>query len=354
MNSPYTPDLKNHSGTLIGSPENMIICPTCHSSLASDHVIYKGGKNSASPQFYCKSCNKRFVLQHSSINWYKWFIPLYLSHFNKPCHEHGAIPRYRLFSLPKFIKDFNRKLRLYKERETAFITLIENAFISTLRLIDKVVIQEQQKKEQDNWTFIINRYDSEKSYELDFTLFKAMIQGVEFLSNPDENNPLIHCEKCGSTAIIKNGYTGSGRRRFMCKTCQTSFVVRAEHLFTYDYVKEMVFRLIEQIDPGNITDLNHVDKINQFCHEVAQLFMKSAHMKSLTKQIENEFLISEYQRVLYISQFMQKYFPKHKHLFQDDKKILQTIPPIKQYTVQFDRGFAADYFKHTTKEKVTI
>ncbi len=304
MQPSYATAPKNNFSLSSGAVNDLVVCPHCRTGISSPKVKYSGGKGKSSPLFWCSSCQKKFGIRHGCISWQRHFIRLYIGNFTKP-HEVEAIKaRYNDFILPKSIRLFDANLRKAKKVETSADTAIEKAFLSTMRtLIDKAVLR-WREKECDNWSIVINRYDSEQSYDLDFKLLKMENSGVIFRNKRDEDNPLIRCAHCSGTHIVRNGFSNIGHRRFKCVDCNRSSILRGRNLFSFEYVKNQILKLYLQSFQFKTGSLPVLEKI---CNELAVLFMDEANMARISKKLQTEFTVSELFRVNMIEIFVKKH-----------------------------------------------
>ncbi len=303
-NSTYMPEVKNNFYAPMEPSKDLIICPHCQIGISNPAVKYAGGKETSSPRLWCKICQRKFGVKHKSVNWQIYFGRLYALYFTKS-HELNSIrARYNDFMLPGAIRLFDSNLRAKKKTSASPQQAIEKAFPLTMRtLIDKAV-KRLRKRDIDNWSIIINKYDSDKCYDLDFKLLKAENKGIVFLSKRGEENPLVHCAHCQSTHIAMNGFSNVGRRRFKCVSCDRSFVLRGRSLFTFGYVKDQMLKLYLQSFKFKTENLPMLEKI---CSELATLFMSENNMRRITKKLQTEFTVSELFRVSMIELFVKKH-----------------------------------------------
>ncbi len=299
MNSTYTREVNNNFFDPSAISKDIIICPHCHRGISHPAIKYSGGKDTASPRFWCKACQKKFSVRYKSINWVVHFGRLY-----EPNEINSIKARYNDFMLPESIRLFNSNLRTQKKIETSIGKAIEKAFSLTLRTIIDKAIKRLRKRDIDNWSIIINKYSGEKCYELDFKLLKAENKGIVFLSKRDKDNPLIHCVYCQGTHIIKNSYTSVGRRRFKCVDCNRSFVLRGRNLFNYRYVKKQM--LVLYLRSFSISK-EHILELNSLCRKMAIHFMRESNMVKITKKLQTEFTVSELFRINEIEMFVTKH-----------------------------------------------
>lgn len=322
MNLPYTPDAKNKFQALIGPPEDLIICPHCYREISSPDITYAARKGTSAPLFWCKPCQRKFGVKHQSINWPIWFGKLYGIFFTKRQDQHAVYARLNDFMTQSAIRFFNSKLRHYRQYGVSMEEAVEKAFVATIKnLIDKARIR-LSNKERDNWSIIINRYNSEQSYELDWKLFQAENAGIVFASVPDPEDALIHCHKCVDSRITKFGFSNAGRRRFKCKVCDESFVLRGRNLFNLEYVKKQMFILFAR--SFNIKK-EHIPMLEQICTDMAREFMKEPNMKSITDKLQNAFTVHEVFRVNEIELFAAKHSGKHKIIRSGTSEIFEKM-----------------------------
>jgi len=306
IRSPYMPDSKKNSESASMEASNdLIICPHCNRGVSHPHVIYAKGKGSGSPLFWCKSCRKKFGVSHKSINWPFHFGRLYSVNFTES-HEKSAIrARYQDFMSPAAQRLFDSRLRHYRQQLTSVEYTIEYAFVGTIKELQLKADERNRKNDRDNWDVVINLYNSELSYELDFILFKAENAGMVFSKKQDQTNPLVHCHRCGGSNIIRYGFSPVGRRRFYCKDCGISFVLRAEHLFSFSYVKSRLIEIITRFNPENITKF-HLPMLEEVCFKLATDFMEKKNLKRITRELQHQFLVHEVYRVREIEAFAKK------------------------------------------------
>ena len=303
--------------------KDLIICPHCKRGISHHEIICSGGKGTSSPRYWCKACRKKWSVGHKSINWQIHFGRLYSIHFTKPYEKSAIRARYGDFMTKTFQRLFDSRLRHYRETASSLEHTIKNAFIDTIKELHSKTKKRLGRDNRDNWDIIINHFDGEKSYDLDFKLFKAENAGMTFSKKQDMEHPLIHCHKCGGCSIIRYGFSPAGRRRFFCKDCEISFVLRAVHLFSFSYVKERLIEIYTRFNPENIKRF-HLPMLEEICTKLATVFMHHLHLKEITQELKHLFTVHEIYRIREVEAFAKKIAIERQVI------AMETLPPYQQ------------------------
>ncbi len=326
IDRPYTPEAENKKSALMEISQDLIICPHCKRGVSHPKIIYAKGKGSSTPMFWCKSCRKKFGVRGKSINWQVHFGRLYSIYFTKSNEKSAIRARYNDFVARANQRLFDSRLRLYRQTSTSPENIVEKAFVDTIKELQLKAQQRLRRDNRDNWDTVINHFDSEKSYELDFKLLMAENSGMVFSKKQDPVNPLIHCHKCGAGSnIIRYGFSPVGRRRFYCKDCEISFVLRAVHLFSVSYVKEKIMILMLR---SLSIDIEKLPELSRLCGTMAMKFMSENNMARISKKLQTEFTIQELFRINEIEVYIEKQFKKYTFVRTKPEETLKkmTIP----------------------------
>ncbi len=290
--------------------QDYVICPSCHTKVSHKSIHYARGKETNAPLFFCKPCGKKFGVRFTSIDWDTQYTKLYEHFFTKRHECHAIKARYHDFISPASQTLFNSRIRHYRKNHSLMLAdIIKRSFLDRMRQLQAKASQRIAHKEHDNWDIIINCFDSEESYELDFYLLKEENRGQVFSNKNNNENPLIYCHQCNSTAITKNGYAPRGRRRFLCTQCKKVFVLKAENLFSHSYVEDTVEEILLGIIEKEKNEVNNMN-LNQMVRGIASKFMHHRYLNLITKDLTTRFTISESYRIQLIQNFIRKYIQK--------------------------------------------
>ena len=323
MKSPYMPEVQNRSDFPIEVSKDLIVCPHCYRGISHSEVTYSGGKGTNSPRFLCKACQKKFSVRHKSINWQAHYARLYNLLFLKPYEKSAIRARFNDFITESATRMFDRKFRQYRHTKVALEHAIERALLNTIKELQSKALKRINKNNRDNWDIIINHFNSEESYTLDWHLLQAENAGLLFSYKQNAANPLIHCHMCRNADIIRSGYSPIGRRRFLCKDCDITFILRAEHLFTFSYVKEELIEIFIRFNPENIKR-KHMPRLEAVCHQMTIHFMRDNNLKRISKKLCTQFTVHEAYRRREIDAFANK-ISKHHPIIP-----METLPISKQ------------------------
>lgn len=354
MKSSCMPEVQNRSDLPIEVSNDLIICPHCHRGISHPKVTHAGGKGTNAPRFLCKSCQKKFSVRHKSINWQTHYGRLYTLSFIKPYEKSAIKARFNDLMTESAKRIFDSKLRQYKYIETSMEQTIERAFFYTIKEFQSKALKRISKDNRDNWDIIINHFKSEESYTLDWHLLQAENAGLLFSCKQNGANPLIHCHNCMNSDITKSGYSPIGRRRFLCKHCNITFVLRAEHLFTYSYVKERLIEIFVRFNPENIKR-KHMPRLEAVCHQMSIKFMMDRNLKCISKKLRIQFTVHEAYRVREIEAFANKISKDHQIIPMETLPISKQDPSVVKVFLlkepKADEFSVADLLKRQTQKK---
>lgn len=207
-------------------------CPTCHSK-----NVKRNGKSrpNGKYRYRCSSCSKNFTINIDAIDIDRLFMDAYDDYYRDIPYMHNT--KYRKI----------RALKENKEVRNCFNKIVEEyqvdqgypddekdvyAFHVACKLATKLDRQEIDKY-CDSWCYLANYNDGDLTYWLKFynnhlacryDVAPSRVQNLE--------QPLLHCDKCGGTAIVRQGFNNNGRRRIKCNDCKKVSVIRVKHLIT--------------------------------------------------------------------------------------------------------------------------
>jgi transcription elongation factor Elf1 len=137
------------------------------------------------------------------------------------------------------------------------------------------------KKHHDSWYYLMNIYDMDVTYRLDYINWILVRDYNMALSKRQRiKNPLLHCYICGSSDLSTYGFNNNGRRRIKCNKCKKISVIKMRHFITEADVRSFLLDLFKDKfkNKSDITSLTE-----QMCADFSMV-LHSYHFEELLSE----------------------------------------------------------------------
>jgi len=278
-------------------------CPACHSK-----KVKRNGKSrpSGKYRYLCKSCKKNFTITIDAIDIARLFEEEYDAYYQDIPYMHTT--KYRKIRALKENKEvrnlFNEIIAEYSidqgfpddERDRL-------AFYKSCELASKLDRKEIEKY-SDSWHYLMNSYSGDVAYYLEYyNNHMACKYDLSPSRVQNTDRPLLHCDQCGSTDIVRQGFNNNGRRRIKCDKCKKISVIRVRHLLTQqEFVSFLQSFFSKKTHDQKLIELltekmsNDYHKISISHHFESLLSEQMVITHKLKKDIFNAFIAAEYLR----------------------------------------------------------
>ncbi len=301
--------IKPHKQVVAYAPEGIFKnstyrrCPSCYSKqVKRNGRIRPNGKY----RYRCNSCKKNFTITIDAIDIDRLFAEEYDDYYQDIPYMHTTKYRkLRAFKENKEVRKLFNEIISEYQVDQGFPDDEKDvyAFHVACKLAGKLDQQEIDRY-CDSWHYLANYYDGDVTYHLRFynnhlacryNIAPSKVQNLE--------QSLLHCDKCGSASIVRQGFNNNGRRRIKCNDCQRVSVIRVKHLITQQEFESFLQSFFAErthdqklIDSLIAKMSNDYYKISISHHFEALLSEQMVITYALKEDIFNAFIAAEYLR----------------------------------------------------------
>ncbi len=301
--------IKPHKQVVAYAPEGIFKnstyrrCPSCYSKqVKRNGRIRPNGKY----RYRCNGCGKNFTITIDAIDIDRLFAEAYDDYYQDIPYMHTTKYRkLRAFKENKEVRKLFNEIISEYQVDQGFPDDEKDvyAFHVACKLAGKLDQQEIDRY-CDSWHYLANYYDGDVTYHLRFynnhlacryNIAPSKVQNLE--------QSLLHCDKCGSASIVRQGFNNNGRRRIKCNDCQRVSVIRVKHLITQQEFESFLQSFFAErthdqklIDSLIAKMSNDYYKISISHHFEALLSEQMVITYALKEDIFNAFIAAEYLR----------------------------------------------------------
>jgi len=292
-------------------------CPQCKTK----NCRRNGKDNKKRIRRRCK-CGRSFVIDWKVWNLAKLFSEVFEDGFMRSGRQSSIQYKQRIWQ--RLIDDTD--IQEYINSAIIEITLDkaysddakdEYVFVQACIMADKKDC-EYAGKFKDSWYFLLNKYDMDVTYYLEYYCYILIRKhNIDISKRQNLEKPLLRCSECGADDISTYGFNNNSRRRIKCNVCSEISIVRAAnlisqvelsdfcHIYLENYTRDQT--LIESITKTLQHNFSYVSKSKDFdrlmarqsviTYELKEQVMKAfigieilSRKKNLQKSYWNDFI----------------------------------------------------------------
>jgi len=203
-------------------------CPSCYFKEVMGYGKDKKGRQ----RYKCKHCNKVFIVNSEVIDIVLLFIMNYDTSFQDEPHMLSTRSRkFQQMNTPEAKKMFSE---IIEEIGDYRWCSDDEKDIYAMKIVCRrmdYLDAKNIKQYHDSWYYLLNYYNTDVTYKLDFVNWCLVRDnGMHLSKRQNIENPLLYCNSCGSSDISTHGFNNNARRRIKCNDCKKIGVIRIKNL----------------------------------------------------------------------------------------------------------------------------